>query len=115
MKRLALLAFALSLSPLALGQSGGTKGMEMKGMDMKGMEKEEKSGVHKATGVVTKVDAAKGRVTIKHDPVPSLNWPTMSMVFVVKDKSMLEKMPKDKKIDFEFTQQGKDYVVTSVK
>jgi Cu(I)/Ag(I) efflux system protein CusF len=112
MKRLAFLAVALALPCIALGQSSGMKDTDMK----KGMEKKAaKSEVHKATGVVTKVDAAKGRVTIKHDPVPSLNWPIMNMVFIVKDKSMIEKMPKDKKIDFEFMQQGKDYVVTSVK
>ena len=110
MKRLGFLVLALAFAPVALAQG------PMKGMDTKGMEKKQEKGAgHKATGVVTKVDAAKGRVTIKHDPVPSLNWPTMNMVFIVKDKSMIEKMPKDKKIDFEFTQQGKDYVVTSVK
>jgi Cu/Ag efflux protein CusF len=30
-------------------------------------------------------------------------------------KAMLEKLKKDQKVDFEFVQQGKDYVVTSVK
>ena len=111
MKRLAFLAVALALPCFALGQSSGMKDTDMKGVE----KKSSKSEVHKATGVVTKVDAAKGRVTIKHDPVPSLNWPTMNMVFIVKDKSMIEKMPKDRKIEFEFTQQGKDYIVTSVK
>jgi Cu(I)/Ag(I) efflux system protein CusF len=70
---------------------------------------------HRATGVVTKVDAAKGRVTIKHGPVRTLGWPGMTMAFGVKDKATLEKMPKDKEIDFEFVQQGRDYVVTSLK
>ena len=74
-----------------------------------------KDRVHKATGVVTKVDAGKGRVTIKHEPVRSLEWPAMTMAFSVPDKTMLERMPKDKKIDFEFVQRGRDYVVTSVK
>ena len=42
--------------------------------------------VHKATGVVTKVD-----------------------------KALPESLGKDKKVDFEFKQEGRDYVVTAVK
>lgn len=112
--------FAVLLAVIAgpaLAQSGGgMKGMDMKGMDMKGMEKKDAEGtVHKATGVVTRVDSANNKVTIKHEPVASLSWPTMTMAFVVKDKALLPKLAKDKKVDFEFVQQGKDYVVTSVK
>jgi Cu/Ag efflux protein CusF len=39
----------------------------------------------------------------------------MNMKFTVKDKAVLDKLPKDKKVDFEFKQEGKDYVITSVK
>jgi Cu(I)/Ag(I) efflux system periplasmic protein CusF len=100
--------FTLLAGP-ALAQSDA-----MKGMDMKGMEKKEDQGtVHKATGVVTKID--KNKVTIKHEPVASISWPAMTMAFVVKDKALMPKLAKDKKVDFEFVQQGKDYVVTSVK
>jgi len=69
---------------------------------------------HKATGVVTRAPAG-GKVTIKHDPVPSLKWPGMTMGFVVKDKAVADKLKAGAKIEFEFVQQGGDYVVTSVK
>lgn len=69
---------------------------------------------HNATGVVTK-PPANGKVTIKHDPVPSLKWPGMTMGFVVKDKAVADKLKPGAKIEFVFEQQGKDYVVTSVK
>jgi Cu/Ag efflux protein CusF len=105
---------ALAVAVASTAWAQGMKGMDMKGMDMKGSEAKE-ARVHKATGVVTRVDAAKNRVTIKHEPVASLGWPTMNMVFVVKDKAMLDKLAKDKKIDFEFVQQGREYVVTAVK
>ena len=71
--------------------------------------------VHRTTGVVTKVDAASGKVTIKHDAVKSLNWPGMTMAFKAKDKAMLDKLKKDQKIEFGFVEQGKDYVITDVK
>jgi Cu(I)/Ag(I) efflux system protein CusF len=110
MKRTLIAALVL-MSPVALAQMGGVKAM-----DMKAMEKKDASGqTHKATGVVTKMDAAKSRVTIGHEPVQSMNWPAMTMAFTVNDKSMLDKMPKDSKVDFEFVQQGRNYVVTSVK
>jgi Cu(I)/Ag(I) efflux system periplasmic protein CusF len=110
MKRVLVLSVLIAAAPLAMGQM---KGMDMK--DHKGMEmkKDAKGTVHKATGVVTKTN--KGKVTIKHEPVPSMNWPPMTMAFVVKDKAVMDKMKKDHKVEFEFVQQGKDYVVTSVK
>ena len=70
---------------------------------------------HTATGVVKKVDAKTGTVTLAHDPVKSLNWSAMTMGFTVKDKMLLDKLAVGKKVEFEFVQQGKDYVITSVK
>jgi Cu(I)/Ag(I) efflux system periplasmic protein CusF len=86
-------------------------------MDMKGMKSEKKASgeVHKGTGVVTKVDRPAGKVTLKHDPIQSLNWPTMTMAFAVKDKAMLDRLAKDKKVEFEFVQQGQQFVITSIK
>ena len=102
-----------SLAGVVHAQSGGMKGMDMKDMPMKTDKKDAKGAVHHATGVVTKVD--KDRVTIRHDPVPSLNWPTMTMAFKVKDKAVMTKLVKDRKVDFEFTQEGREFVVTGVK
>jgi Cu/Ag efflux protein CusF len=112
MKRLAILVSTAVLASSAYAQM---KGMDMKDTDTKSEKKAAKGTVHKATGVVTKVDRATGKVTIKHDPVQSMKWPGMTMGFKVKDKALLEKLPKDKKVDFEFVQQGNDYVVTAVK
>jgi Cu(I)/Ag(I) efflux system periplasmic protein CusF len=114
MKRAIFLAVLLAATPAAFAQSGGMKGMDMKDMPMKGMEKKDAKGaVHKATGVVTKTD--KDKVTIRHEPVASMNWPSMTMAFTVKDKALMEKMKNGQKVDFEFVQDGRDYVVTGVK
>ena len=112
MKRVLVLSLLLAAAPAGFAQM---KGMDMKDMPMKGMDmkKDAKGATHKATGVVTKMD--KDKVTIRHEPVASLNWPTMTMAFAVKDKALMDKMKKDQKVEFEFVQQGKDYVVTSVK
>lgn len=70
---------------------------------------------HQASGVVKKMDAAKGTVTISHGAVKDLKWPAMTMTFRVKDKSLLEQLKVDKKVDFTFVQQGNDYVIVAAR
>lgn len=129
----ALLVLSIAWVPLGHAQSAG---MDMKDMDMskcRGMymdtcmdmmgkdkkgqsaDKRAQSDSHKGVGVVKNVDSAGGKVTIAHDPIKSLSWPAMTMSFVVKDKKLLEKMSPEKKVEFEFVQQGSDYVITSAK
>lgn len=88
---------------------------QMKGMEMKHEHGDSKAAVHKAKGVVTAIDPANGKVMIKHEPIQSLNWPAMTMGFTVKDKAVLAKIRKNQEIDFEFVEQGKDYVITAAK
>jgi Cu(I)/Ag(I) efflux system protein CusF len=68
-----------------------------------------------AVGVVRKIDAAAGKVTIDHEPIQSLYWPAMTMDFAVIDKSLLEKLGVGKRVNFELAKQGTQYVITSVK
>ncbi len=110
-----VLAVVAMLAVVPAAYSQGMKDMDMKDMDMKMGNKEAKGTVHKAAGVVTNVDAAKSKVTIKHGPVQSLDWPAMTMAFSVKDKAVLGKLAKDKKVHFEFKEEGKDFVITDVK
>ncbi|MGB5081875.1 MAG: copper-binding protein [Burkholderiales bacterium] len=84
----------------------------MKGMDMKGADAK---STHKGSGTVTRVDRASGGVTIAHGAIQSLKWPAMTMAFGVKDRSLLEKLTTGKKVEFEFVQQGSDYLITSLK
>lgn len=106
---------------LAFGMSVGlVHSAEMKGMDMKGDasptgSKDKSPVTHKATGIVRKVDAKAGTVTLAHGPVTSLNWAAMTMTFQVKDKAVLDKVAEGRKMEVEFEQRGKDYVITSVK
>src|SRR5437867_2894991 len=88
------------------------KGMEMQGM---GADKNSETKSHKGAGTVKKVDSASGRVTIAHGPIPTMKWPAMNMTFTVKDKALLGKFSQDKKVEFEFVEQGSDYVITSAK
>lgn len=70
---------------------------------------------HTAQGVVKKVNAGAGVVTVEHGPVNSLNWPPMTMGFKVRDKALLDKLKVGQKVTFELVQEGDGYVVTKVK
>jgi len=105
-----VLALSVAVPAVSHAQSGG-----MKDMDAAKKPAAVTQAANKATGVVKKVDPKAGTVTLAHDPVKSLNWPAMTMGFQVRDKALLEKLQPGKKIEFEFVQQGKDYVITTVK
>ena len=112
---IAILAVALS-APVAAYAQGAMGGMDTKGMDQKSMPMGTKGQTaYEASGTVKKLDKTKGTVTLAHGPVKELKWSSMTMTFGVRDKSMLDKLAAGKKVDFEFVQQGKDYVVTRVK
>ena len=107
--KLAHLLFAASCAavPLAQAQSDMKHGHEANAPAV--------AQSHRASGVVKSVDAAKGSVTIAHGPVETLKWPAMTMSFRAKDKKLLQGLKAGQKIDFEFVQEGKAYVVTRVK
>lgn len=69
---------------------------------------------HKGVGLVKKVDAAGGKVTLQHEPVASAGWPAMTMAFTVKDKSALRKLQTEQKVEFDFVKEGSDYAITSI-
>ena len=114
MKKLHLTFVLVAMFP-ASGAFAQQKMDDMKIMDMMKKPATEAQAAHRATGVVKKLDAKTGAVTIAHEPVASLNWPAMTMGFMVKDRAMLDKMVIGRRIDFAFTQGGKGYVITAVK
>ena len=109
------LVLAVSIAAPATGyaQSDSMKGMDMKEKPATGKSAPVKS--HKAAGTVTKVDPASSKVSIAHGPVETLKWPAMTMNFIVKDRALLDKLTSGKKVEFEFVQQGRDYVIVSAK
>ena len=58
-------------------------------------------GAHKASGTVIDVDPANGRVELDHEPIPSMQWPRMTMGFMVEDKTQLAKLKKGDSVEFE--------------
>ncbi len=112
MRNTALLTFVLAL--FAAG-SLPVYAMDMEGMDMGNMHSTAKNAESEAIGVIDGIDAAKGVLTISHEPIKSLGWPAMTMDFMVTNKKLLGKAAKGQKIQFAFIQQHGDYLITKIK
>ena len=117
MNKVVLNTLALTVSLSSATGFAQQKMNDKKGMDMGKMPAASAPAAmtHHAIGVVKKVDAKSGLVTLAHEPVKTLNWPAMTMGFEVKDKALLDKLTVGKKVDFDFEQDSNGYVVTAVK
>ena len=65
-------------------------------------------------GEVRKIDLEAGKVTLKHAEIKSLDMPGMTMVFVVKDKAMLDKLKTGDKVKFKVVNDGGKFTVTEI-
>ena len=63
---------------------------------------------------VRKVDMEGGKVTLKHAEIKSLDMPGMTMVFVVKDKAMLDKLKAGDKVKFKAINDAGKFTVTEI-
>jgi Cu(I)/Ag(I) efflux system protein CusF len=101
--------FALSAMVAAAihAQPGGTKSIES--------GKKTHGTLHRGVGVVKELNPAKGTVIVAHDAIKSLGWPAMTMGFTIRDKALFNNFAVGRKVEFEFVEEGKDYVITAVR
>ncbi len=67
------------------------------------------------SGVVRKIDSENGKITIKHGPIANLDMPPMSMVFTVKDPSIIADLSKGDKVAFVAAEEDGKLYVTEIK
>lgn len=67
-----------------------------------------------ASGEVTKIDKNQGRLTLRHGEIKSLDMPPMTMVFRVKDATMLDTVAVGDKVRFAAEKIGGHYTVTVI-
>ena len=65
-------------------------------------------------GEVRKVDLDSGKLTLKHAEIKSLDMPAMTMVFVVKDKGVLERLKAGDKVKFKAVNEAGKFTVTEI-
>lgn len=70
---------------------------------------------HQAAGRLDDVDAGSGALVITHEPVPSLNWPAMTMEFVPSNDAVAKAARPGDAIRFEFVERKPgEWVVTKM-
>ena len=83
---------------------------------MSGVEKEQVATDAKqasATGTVQAVDPDAGTSTIAHGPVDALQWPAMTMTFMVPGVD-LSSIKQGDRVTFEFTSKGMDGTISKI-
>lgn len=71
-------------------------------------------GAAQASGEVTKIDKAGGRVEIKHGEIKALDMPPMRMVFAVREAKMLDGLAVGDKVRFTAAKIDGRFTVTSI-
>lgn len=67
-------------------------------------------------GEVVAVDKDSSKVKLKHDTVPELKWPAMTMFFKVADKLLLDTVQVGDRVEFEFVKvNGSGPQITHIK
>jgi len=72
------------------------------------------SGAESNEGEVRKVDKDNKKITIKHGPLKALDMPGMTMVFGVKDDTVLDKVQPGEKVQFQAEKIDGKFVVTAI-
>lgn len=65
-------------------------------------------------GEIRKIDKDAGKLTIRHGPIKHMDMPPMNMVFMAKDKALLDKVKVGDKIRFMVVEEGGKMVVTDI-
>ena len=68
---------------------------------------------HFALGVVQKTDRTDNTATLAHNPVPTLDWPAMTMRFTVAEPALLERLPAGRQVAFEFVADNNSYRIVN--
>lgn len=66
------------------------------------------------TGTVRNVMAGHGMVTLEHEPIEALDWPSMTMDFTVAEGVALSGLQAGDAVRFELRKDGERYLITSI-
>ena len=68
-----------------------------------------------ANGEIRRIDPENKRLTIKHGDIKSIDMPPMTMVFYVKEPSLLGGLQVQDAVEFQATAEGTKYIVTAIR
>ncbi len=73
------------------------------------------AAVEWVAGEITKLDAARSRITLKHERIPSIKMDAMTMPFKVKDKALLDGRKVSEKVQFAVSIVDGDLFITQMR
>lgn len=113
-----MLKYALALTALFCAFSfGGALASEHGGHGGHGgaeARAPEAARAHTGTGIVENIDRSGNRLTLRHEPVPSLRWPAMSMRFEAGEAALPEDLRPGDKVRFDFLWQNNTAILTDI-
>ena len=88
-----------------LDSEASLAGLEVRAIDEAGPNRdgEDQPATFSAIGTIEKI--ADGSVTLRHGPVPRLDWPAMTMTFRTKNAAQISGFEEGDRVRFTFTQQ----------
>lgn len=97
----------LSQQDKTMGE-GMDQGADMDSMQMSKAKPMATEKMPKGRGKVVDVDAKTGKVTLDHEPIKELGWPSMIMGFKVKEMSQLKKLKAGDEVEFDLKAEASD-------
>lgn len=100
---------------LAKLESGGEEATESPAKSAGSFE-QAADALHRGRGTVEAYDMGSGLVTLTHEPIPSLQWPAMTMPFKLRDPHALHGVEPDAQVTFTMKgePEGDDYVIEEI-
>lgn len=105
----ALLGLTVLSTAPAMAQHQHMEGMA--GMGMTTPAAKNGQGV----GVITAIDTKAESLTIRHEPIPALSWPAMTMSFKANPPTLLKGLTVGQRIGFDVKARGLAAEVTAVR
>lgn len=87
---------------------------DMSGMSGMAMDNDAGAKTGSGVGVITAIDKTGKMVTIRHDAIPAVDWPAMTMAFKAAPPTLLDGLKVGEKIKFDVKVRGSDAEVTAV-
>jgi Cu(I)/Ag(I) efflux system periplasmic protein CusF len=109
-----VLAATIALPAWAASHQGGQAAPADPGRPAAPAATPQANPVEMTDGEVRRLDKEAGKLTIRHATIKSLDMPPMTMVFVAKDKAMLDKLKVGDKIKFSAIKDAGQYTVTEI-
>lgn len=70
---------------------------------------------HAGIGVVNAVDVRRGRITLRHEPIPAIGLGARISSFVVADRAQLAALKPGQAVSFEIKPLGNQYVLSGIR